>query len=51
VTRGRLQGKGLKFGQERFSLDVSKNFVTEKVVRIWNGLVREAVESASLEVL
>lgn len=48
---GKTRGNSFKPKYKIFRVDVRKKFLTQRVVRHWNTLTREAVDGPSLDVL
>jgi len=50
VCCNRTRGNGFKLKEGRFLLDITKKFFTMRLMRHWNKLSREVVDTPSLEV-
>lgn len=51
VATDRTKVNGLKLQQEKFILDMRRNFFSKRAVKHWNRILREAVDLPSLEML
>lgn len=47
----RKRGNGLKLHQRMFGLDITRNWLTERVCKDWERFLREVDESPPLEVI
>ena len=45
----RTSGNGFKLKEGRFRLDIRKKFSTARVVKLWNRLLREVIDTLSME--
>ena len=45
-----MRGHSPKLHQGKIRLDIRKKFFTERVIKYWNGLPGEVIESPSLDV-